>query len=154
MTWYCYIIRSKNLKYKNFTYNGMTNNLIKRLKQHNGIIKGGAKSTQNKGPFEYYMILTGFENINETLSCEWKIKHPTNKKLRPKIYNGIEGRIQSLNYILSLNKWTNNSIGLDSNKHYILYLSNDVIDIIDTNKIFKNIEIKKIENFDILKVPI
>ena len=38
--WKCYIIYNKNKSYV-----GITNNLNKRIRQHNGMIKGGAKYT-------------------------------------------------------------------------------------------------------------
>ena len=149
MTWYCYILRTTNEKYKNQTYNGSTNNLKRRLRQHNSEIKGGAKFTNNKGPWEYYAILTGFETHQEALYCEWKIKHPTNQKRRPKKYCGIIGRIDSFNIILNLDNWTNkckiNNVGLCTNKEYIIYLASDIINIIDINNIKKNILIKNLD---------
>lgn len=148
--WYCYILRSTNPLFSNLTYNGSTNNLIRRLRQHNGQIGGGAKATHDKGPWEYYAILTGFEDHNEALSCEWKIKHPTGKKLRPKKYCGVLGRIESLNIILSLDNWTSKSTGLISENEYILYLANDVFNIINKNNIKKNVIIKSMDDLDII----
>lgn len=147
--WYCYILRTSNPIYPNNTYNGSTNDLNRRLKQHNGQIGGGAKATSNKGPWQYYAVLTGFMTHNEALSCEWKIKHPTGKKLRPKKYCGIIGRIDALNLVLSLDTWTNKSIGLNSGKQYTLYLANDVINIIKKDNIKDNVYIKSIDELNI-----
>jgi structure-specific endonuclease subunit SLX1 len=144
-SWYCYILRTINSFYENYTYNGSTNDLTRRLRQHNGQIGGGAKATANKGPWEYYAILTGFDTHNEALSCEWRIKHPTGKRLRPKKYCGVNGRIEALNLVLNLEKWTNNSTGLESGKKYTLYLANDIINIIKSNEIKENIIIKSID---------
>ena len=113
MNWYCYILKTSNPLFSNCTYNGSTNDLSRRLLQHNGQKGGGAKATSGKGPWEYYAILTGFATHKEALSCEWKIKHPTGKKLRPKKYCGVFGRIDALNLVLSLDKWTSKSEGLD-----------------------------------------
>lgn len=146
--WYCYILRSLNPLYLNNTYNGSTNNLTRRLRQHNGQIGGGAKATHNKGLWEYYAVLTGFETHNEALSCEWKIKHPTGKKLRPKKFCGITGRIDSLNIVLSLDTWTSNSDGLSSGREYTLYLANDVFDIVKKDNIKNNIIIKKLDELN------
>ena len=143
--WYCYILRTTNQLFANSTYNGSTNDLFRRLRQHNGQIGGGAKATCNKGPWEYYAVLTGFMTHNEALSCEWKIKHPTGKKLRPKKYCGISGRIEALNLVLSLDKWTSKSEGLDSGSQYTLYLANDVIDIVKINNIKSNVTIKSLD---------
>ncbi|WP_127469957.1 GIY-YIG nuclease family protein [Thiomicrorhabdus aquaedulcis] len=44
--WSVYLLRCDD----NSVYCGITNNLPKRLKQHNGAIKGGAKYTQARQP--------------------------------------------------------------------------------------------------------
>lgn len=123
--YYCYILRNINPLYINLTYNGITNNLLRRLRQHNGEITGGAKYTKNKGPWEYYVIIHGFVNKNEALSCEWRIKHPTNKK-RLQCHCGQIGRIKSLNLILNLEKWTNKTKIINTNNNYFIYISDDM----------------------------
>ena len=69
--WFNYIIFEKNNK----TYIGSTVNINRRIRQHNGIIKGGAKYTRG-GIWTYYCILY---NLNYTkklvLSYEWHLKH-------------------------------------------------------------------------------
>ena len=49
MKWYMYVI----LCFDNSFYCGITTNLQKRLKQHNGVIKGGAKYTRSRRPCKY-----------------------------------------------------------------------------------------------------
>ena len=49
MKWYMYVI----LCFDNSFYCGITTNLEKRLKQHNGEIKGGAKYTRSRRPCRY-----------------------------------------------------------------------------------------------------
>ena len=46
MSYFVYILRCSD----NTLYTGITNNLEKRLRQHNGEITGGAFYTQNKRP--------------------------------------------------------------------------------------------------------
>jgi structure-specific endonuclease subunit SLX1 len=142
--YYCYILRSTDPLYNNVTYNGSTNNLKRRLRQHNGEIVGGARYTRSKRPWEYYAVLEGFSDKVEALCCEWRIKHPTNKKIRPKIYCGQIGRVKSLNLVLNLEKWTKNTICNVIDKNYTLYLSNDMIDIID-KEFINNIQVKSID---------
>ena len=106
--YYCYILYSSNPTFSDNTYNGSTNDLVRRLRQHNGELVGGAKATSGKGPWEYLAVIEGFEDHKEALSCEWRIKHPTGKRLRPKKYCGVNGRIEALNLILNLA--TNNNM--------------------------------------------
>lgn len=149
MAWYCYILRTCNPFYSNHTYNGSTNDLNRRLRQHNGELVGGAKATHNKGPWEFYAIFTGFDTHQETLSCEWRIKHPTGKKLRPKKYCGVNGRIDSLNIVLGLDKWSSKCDGLCTNKNYTLYLAPDVFNIINKDNIKTNITVKSLDELNI-----
>lgn len=73
-TWFNYIIFDV---YK--TYVGSTVNLDRRIRQHNGIIKGGAKYTRN-GSWEYYAVIYNTDNDKKRcLSEEWHIKFTTNK---------------------------------------------------------------------------
>jgi len=144
--YYCYIIRSLNECFNNSTYNGSTNDLTRRLRQHNGEISGGAKATRGKGPWVYISIWEGFQTHKEALSCEWRIKHPTNTRKRPTQFNGVKGRIKSLNLLTVLDCWTSKSSGLESGLNYILYVDNDLINLINLDIKKSNLEIKKISN--------
>ena len=48
-TWVVYVLRS--VTNSNLMYCGMTNNLRRRLRQHNGLIKGGGKYTSANRPW-------------------------------------------------------------------------------------------------------
>lgn len=97
MPFYCYIVKNE----KNNTYNGYTNNLTRRIRQHNGEIKGGARATSNRGPWYFLAILTSpcWDCISTAMKHEWSIKYPTRKRPRPKEYNGGEGRLNSLVHV-------------------------------------------------------
>lgn len=140
--WYCYILRNTKEEYKNLTYNGSTNNIWRRLRQHNEEISGGAKYTKHRGQsWEVYILLTGFLNHNNALSCEWKIKHPTNVKQRPKKYCGPIGRAISLNIVLPLEKWTS-KCNIDNSKcQYTLYIVDDMYHHLDMSLVPYNITI-------------
>ena len=149
MKWFCYILRNTHEKYKNITYNGSTNNPIRRLRQHNEEIVGGAKATKGKEQsWEIYVLLTGFDNKINTLSCEWRIKHPTNKKLRPKKYCGVKGRVISLNEILQLENWTSKCDINNKNCSYILYIANDMYCYLDKSIIPENIQVIGVESIN------
>ena len=90
---YCYIIANATDR----TYNGYTNNLTRRLRQHNGEIKGGARATHGRGPWRYVAILSCPVWTGPlAMKCEWKIKYPTGRRPRPSCYQGAGGRIRSL----------------------------------------------------------
>jgi predicted GIY-YIG superfamily endonuclease len=108
---YCYILRNRNPPDVNRTYNGYTVDPGKRIRQHNQEIKGGAIYTKTWGnkSWEFCAILKGFPDHHNALQCEWRIKHPARKRVRPNRYNSPEGRIVGLNEILKLEQWTSKS---------------------------------------------
>ena len=82
------------------TYNGYTTQLKRRLRQHNGELRGGARATTRFGPGWTPIAVVTSRNPEWTkeraLSLEWHIRYPTGKRPRPKQLNGPDGRIQGL----------------------------------------------------------
>jgi predicted GIY-YIG superfamily endonuclease len=97
---YCYIIYSPS---KNRTYVGYTVEPNRRIRQHNGIIKGGAKATSIASDWRFLSIITSssptFTNIL-ALSIEWHLKHPSGKRRDPK-YWGVDGRLKGIIEVLN-----------------------------------------------------
>ena len=97
--YYCYFLGQHN-NWSGQTYNGYTVNLSRRLRQHNGEIKGGAWATtaKDKGAWSFIAALTSdsWESVSRAMACEWNCRYPTRKKPRPKIFAGAMGRINSL----------------------------------------------------------
>ena len=143
---YCYILRSTSEEFGNHTYNGYTNNLSRRIRQHNSIIKGGAKSTHGKGPWDYYCIISGFLDKQEALQMEWKLRTIEGKR-RPNKYNKPIGRIKGLTHILHNEYFTSNSKRPICDMELIIYLHPDyhiyLLDIPD------NITIKNISDINL-----
>ena len=71
----CYTIQS----IRQNTYVGVTNDLPRRLRQHNGQLSGGAKSTRGRGPWEVAFFVRGFKDRGHALSFEWAMKHTAAK---------------------------------------------------------------------------
>jgi predicted GIY-YIG superfamily endonuclease len=74
--WLVYVLRSVPRPMR--TYAGVTNNILRRIRQHNGEIVGGACATKTTRPWELYAIVHGFgEDKCRALRCEWftKVKH-------------------------------------------------------------------------------
>ena len=75
---HCYLLRSLNPKHPNKTYVGFTTDPYRRLRQHNGIIKGGARRTSHRHggqPWEFTVIVHGFPTQVKGLQFEWAWQH-------------------------------------------------------------------------------
>ena len=95
--WSCYIIENKG-----FTYVGASNDVHRRLRCHNGEIKGGAKYTTSKGPgWKHICLIHGFPTKIESMQFEWALKH-----IKPRNAGGMINRIKKLNILLNKTKWT------------------------------------------------
>lgn len=98
--WSCYIIENKG-----YTYVGVSNNVKKRLRAHNGEIKGGAKYTTSKGSgWKHICIIHGFPTKIESMQFEWALKH-----VPPRNAGGIKNRIKKLQILLHKENWTSKS---------------------------------------------
>ena len=157
--WYCYIIRNTKPEFKNLTYNGSTNNPIKRLRQHNNEISGGARYTsRTNGGWEYYFLMSGFPDHINTLQCEWRIKHCTGKPgPRPRHYCGVAGRIHGvINEVLHLNYWTGNSVINNSNCSFNIYITEDSLQNINISNIPSYMNVIKVINItpELYNIPV
>ena len=91
-----YIIQSED----NRSYVGMTNDFFKRWKQHNCILKGGAKYTSKHNNWTPICIVDGFKTKSEAMQCEWKLKR----------VSGYYKRVLNLSNLLKYSKqWTTKS---------------------------------------------
>ena len=137
---YCYILYSSiNSK----TYNGYTVNPVKRIRQHNGVIKGGAKYTTRLHSEWTYLIIVELVDVewtyNDALSFEWHIKYPTNRKPRPKEYNGAIGRLKGLLKASLMDKFKEKEMKLYVADQYFDYMQELVFAHDDKDNTYKNI---------------
>ena len=110
-----YILKSDNL-----SYFGMTNDFLKRFRQHNGELVGGAKYTKKKEFWYPVCIIDGFKDKKSACQCEWRIKRGK---------NGPNGRINYLsNYLLMNQKWTQKSDTILS-QNLNFYIDNQFVEI-------------------------
>ena len=89
-------------------------------------------------------LLTGFPDHKNALSCEWRIKHTNGRPgKRPKQHLGMEGRIRGLNEVLKLEQWTKQCQMKNCEMNLTLYIAEDVINIIELDKLPENISVEK-----------
>ena len=144
MTWFCYLLRNTNPAYSKLTYNGSTNDPKRRLRQHNGEIKGGARFTSRclGGGWEIYCLMSGFPDHVNALQCEWRWKHCNGKPgPRCRQYCGPDGRIRGLNEVLGLDRWTGNSTVDNNGLLFKLYIVKDMVEHLNLLLVPSNIEV-------------
>ena len=71
---FCYLIVDGNGQGKH-TYVGMTNNLQRRIRQHNKTLVGGAKYTSRFSLWDYRVVVGPFDTKSAALRAEWWWKH-------------------------------------------------------------------------------
>ena len=98
--WFFYIIQNGSC-----TYAGVSPDPIRRLRQHNGEIKGGAKYTTSKGSgWKHVCIVSGFQTKIQSMQFEWAVKHQ-----KPRNVGGIDARLKKLNEVMLKERWTSKS---------------------------------------------
>lgn len=105
----CYLLVSVDEKK---TYVGITNNMGRRLRQHNGVIVGGAKTTSSDKlrPWSVVLFVSGFRSHVEALQFEWAVHHPRRKgqNYRNRKHCVLR-RLDVLKHTLAKEKWTRRS---------------------------------------------
>jgi predicted GIY-YIG superfamily endonuclease len=92
---YVYVLYSGNR-----TYCGYTVNPSRRLRQHNGELVGGAKSTRALNNWKFLFVTSSPEWTSQrALQVEYSWKHPTRTRKVPSTYRGVQGRIAALQEI-------------------------------------------------------
>ena len=87
------------------TYAGVSPDVHRRLRQHNGELVGGAKYTTARGPgWRHVCFVRGFRTKQEVLQFEWAVKHEP-----PRRKGGLEARIKKLTATLNRARWTSNA---------------------------------------------
>ena len=148
--WFCYLLKNTYEPHKNRTYCGCTNDPKRRLRQHNNIIKGGAKYTSIFGhnTWKYMAIITGFPTKINALQCEWNLKHPENKKRVNRRYCGQIGRIKGLCLVLKSEKWTRNSIINNRDMDLKVWILKKYAKILDLYTLPENIKVIQVDEID------
>lgn len=120
----CYLLCSLRPRCK-ATYVGFTANPCRRIRQHNGVIKNGARQTKEKRPWEMVLCVYGFPSKASALKFEWAWRHPTRsvavKKAAAclKSSQGTARKIELVYTMLTLTEWKdlNLTVNFLSTKH-------------------------------------
>lgn len=85
--WSLYLLTNQS---ENRTYVGITTNLKRRLRQHNGEIRGGAKATRGRGPWH---VVFEIQHLPKTFAhqLEWAV-HRLGRRNRPSCLTPLERR--------------------------------------------------------------
>jgi predicted GIY-YIG superfamily endonuclease len=103
MTWHCYLLATVEGSPK--TYVGITPDLDRRLKQHNGLLSGGAMATKGRA-WERIAHVRGFPDHRAALQFEWRWK-----QISRRLTGGpIERRMKALQELLALDKPTSAAV--------------------------------------------
>jgi ribA/ribD-fused uncharacterized protein len=71
------------------TYIGMTDDPLRRLRQHNREIAGGARATAGR-KWKHVCVLSGFPTRRSALQCEWMWKHMSRMLRRASVIGKME----------------------------------------------------------------
>lgn len=98
--WSVYLISNEGC-----TYVGMTNDVTRRIRRHNGVLSGGAVYTTSKGPgWKYELIISGFGDKVSACQFEWAVKHE-----QPIKAHGMQNRLLKFARVLNKPQWTSKS---------------------------------------------
>ena len=98
--WNCYLLATCDTGSKK-TYVGITPDLDRRLRQHNGALTGGAMATNGR-LWERVCHVKGFPDHRAALQFEWRWKQIS----RRRIGNPLERRMAALQELLALDRPT------------------------------------------------
>ena len=113
----------------NATYVGATVDLNRRLRQHNGEIKGGARATTSKvkkgKTWKRVCHISGFPDWNATLQFEWRWKQISRKLEKTQF--PMERRMKALHQLLLLERPTTKAIKYTEwEEQHIVHIENNI----------------------------
>ncbi|KAJ8748703.1 hypothetical protein K2173_011251 [Erythroxylum novogranatense] len=103
-SWCVYLLLSTNSPIK--TYVGVTTNFTRRLKQHNGELKGGARASRAGRPWVCASIIRGFIDRSQAFAFESKWKFWSRKLPRKRANNGTKEQSLKCPDLLLLHRQT------------------------------------------------
>jgi predicted GIY-YIG superfamily endonuclease len=107
LTWVLYLLSGLDSNFTiRKTYVGITNNLSRRLRQHNGELSGGAKyTTSSRLTWRLECTVEGID-VGSIRRLEWRMHRPVSLKLRRGISCPLLRRLGQLSMALDMDRWT------------------------------------------------
>lgn len=113
--WYCYALISDCGRY---TYIGKTNDLKRRLRQHNGELSGGARYTRKGRPWKHFVYVKGFPTNSLALCFEWRWKFRRGR--------GKKGVYNALQKVCNCERWTRKCPKAETVPISVHFMENDI----------------------------
>ena len=111
--YHCYLLHSLASARSTASYVGFTTHPMRRIRQHNGEIKGGAKHTRRHRPWEMACVVGGFSSKVTALQFEWAWQHPRkSRRVREGAppgtvgKSGFRGRAATMLAMLRIRPWS------------------------------------------------
>jgi putative endonuclease len=98
-SWTCYVLANA----RGHTYVGKTNDVRRRLRQHAGELRGGARGTRGRGPWALVAAVRGFVDARDALTFEYRAHHPPVRRRRG---GCVAARLRSLADVAGLERAT------------------------------------------------
>ena len=105
----CYVLRS--VPRANRTYVGITIDMGRRVRQHNGELSGGARATRTARPWRVAFRIDGFADDTEARRFEWSMHHPRARRIPPPHY-GVHGRLHCAYRLMQQNAHADSQLSL------------------------------------------
>jgi structure-specific endonuclease subunit SLX1 len=109
----CYLLLSANSEHHDETYIGFTVEPVRRLRQHNGDLRGGAAQTVNGRPWRMVVVVYGFQDKTQAMLFEWTWQHHMSSSPledEEERTRGLKQRIRLLSEILNMAPWNSYSL--------------------------------------------
>ena len=102
----CYTLYNSKFR----TYVGTTNDLQRRLRQHNGELSGGARFTRGQGPWKVGIVVSGFVDRKHALQFEWAAKRCSVSNISaPSLYRSLVRKIKITTKLMKRQRFTSNA---------------------------------------------
>ena len=122
----------------------MSNNVSRRIKEHNKEKFGGGVYTGKKGPWEVLCHIHGFPDMRSAIQAERTLKLLTRHEYQ---FRRHEGKIKGLVHCLqTMEKWTGNYTGLIKEEKYCISIVPKYHHFLEQISEKKNITIIKLQD--------